>query len=367
MAGGGAIDPVTAQVRVQAAAANDTARRVSAPAPIVSGPAAPHHECLRSEKPTRKSMPQPSDNSSSTPRHAAATASPARVPGGSGGFVCYDSHLDLSTVAPLPFLQEGDDGMAPPSLRPSAAAAGLRSSCIPSPPQRPLPQPLPSQRYNSQPPTPPPQMPSSEAAGGHGDRDVAGRCDGGGGGGGGRLENAYALRFSLPARELADAYVAPRMSLPLPGDAPPSAGPRREGFAPRIHGLGATHLYRRPRRRKHTTMVTKAEFREIVASRSEGRHPDFVRSGSARGAGDPSPASHPMDPRSSPAAGASAVAFGTNVPQTSPRSGASAGPGSRTVGVRERDDNSRRLVSVLLDDDELAALTAGREAVGLAP
>ena len=63
------------------------------------------------------------------------------------------------------------------------------------------------------------------------------------------------------------------------------------------------------RRRKHTTMVTKSEFREVVAARAEGR---------------------PLDPR-------------------------------KIVASANPADN-KRVVSVLLADDELERLVIGREA-----
>lgn len=143
--------------------------------------------------------------------------------------------------------------------------------------------------------------------------------------------------------------------------------------------LAAAALYRRPaaRRRKHTTMVTKSEFREIVAARTEGRRLDLT--------GHDLPGRVPLPGSASvvsPARASAGVGNGVVTSGGSPAaiaSGAAASPGSTSSSPRGKEGNQKamnqpskgaarlRMVSVLLDDDELACLHDGREAMGLPP
>ena len=115
----------------------------------------------------------------------------------------------------------------------------------------------------------------------------------------------------------------------------------------------STAMYRRPatRRRKHTTMVTKAEFREVVASRSEGRPLDLPgkvaaspTAGNGRARGEQG--------------GHGGVGGGRNA-------GASPSSGPTARSPKADAASHLRVVSVLLDEEELLSLQQGRLAMGL--
>ena len=111
-------------------------------------------------------------------------------------------------------------------------------------------------------------------------------------------------------------------------------------------------------------MVTKGEFREVVAARSEGRLLDIEAAAMQRQSLAVSQAMcmnwprQSLSPQHSACTGPpspSIVAFGTTLSS------------SRGVARDGTDGNERRLVSVLLDDEEVGLLQIGRERLGMLP
>ena len=138
---------------------------------------------------------------------------------------------------------------------------------------------------------------------------------------------------------------------PLPSSQPavPHA-PQLEAHTHAHVRAEAAHAQQRARRRRHTTMVTASEFREIVASRAEGRAFDARRAVQL-----PLVRRGPAYLQASPSGGR--LVRGSNAAAATARPAAA---GTRGGGATNDAAAEKRQVSVLLTDDELGLLESGR-------